>query len=627
MFLNSDYQRGAVVKRDGTDRLVSLFEDEDRYIIPTYQRGYSWETEHVTELLDDLYDVYDDGDDDRQHFFGTVLVTDHDTPNVMKVIDGQQRLTTVVLFLTCARNYFFGKKDKSEKAKERCKRLEEYIKRGKQETLVLKLSRTNKELFNELVLPRDLNQPCPETYSKSNDSNERLTNAYVIIQNWIKREGVGDDDAAMELIYNYVQTLLNKFVIYKYCHSNEADAYAMFNLVNNRGASLDESDLIKNYLFTKMVEKSPTDEELDEYDEKWDKIRHNVTSKKRAGYQLNRFFYHYLSTFHSDKGVRKKSNKGVSMCLKQKNMHETFRKLVGIPHGKKEGDFSGVLDPKILINDIKKWSSILDDLRNPTKNEFERNNIVHYLEKIKDVKAVFVYPAILAGYREYWNKNKRSQFEALVMMCFKYHIRVKVIGTSMSVSAYQEIMCNITNKIINGVSVGTIINDLITKEEEYPSDNRVRQNLLELRISSAKLAKALLEEAEYGHSDERSLANASIEHIMPRNISKWNDIDSGDLSLNEYRNKYVSMLGNQTLLSKKKNISFSNSGFDVKVKEYEKEEKYKITRSIPDYADKDEEGKLVWNAKAIKGRQKALTESILETIDLTKISVGHNLGI
>jgi len=595
---------------EGTSRLVSLFEAEDRYIIPTYQRGYSWETEHVTELLEDL-EVVHDNNDEKQHFFGTILVTDHDPTNVMKIIDGQQRLTTVVLLLICARNFFRSKKEFGT-AKEYSKRLEEYISRGKQKMPVLVLSRTNKELFDKIRRSDDVEKTWLETHSKSNDSNELLTNAYKTIQSWVAEKDKGDSGEAIETVYGLVKTLFNKFVIYKYHYKKESNAYAVFNLVNNRGTGLNESDLIKNYLFGELARRGTDEKELDEYDIIWDKIRHFVTSKTKAAYQLDRFFYHYLSAFYSDKLSGKKRDKD-AVCLKQKNVHESFMELIGIKPAGRSINVSKAISPKSLIEDMAKWSEILEQLRNPTKNIFPRNNILHYLEKIKDVKAVFVYPAILAGYREYWDQNSRKQFEALVMMCFRYHVRVKVIGTSMSVSTYQEIMCNITNKINSGISVETIINELMKKEEEYPSDDRVYQNLLELRVSSAKLAKALLEEAEYGNSDERSLADASIEHIMPRNITEWKgDIKPGELSVEEFHDKYFSLLGNQTLLSRQKNTKFSNKRYIDKVKEYAKEEKYRITREIATEP--------VWDENAIIRRQERLATSILKTINLSQIT-------
>lgn len=594
---------------EGTDRLEVMFLGKDRYMIPTYQRGYSWETEHVNELLQDLEYAHDAENEVYEHFFGTVLITNPKMPlgNMIKVIDGQQRLTTVVVFLVCARNFFLAY-DKKPEAKKHCERLEEYIYKGGQSP-VLVLSRTNKKLFEEIMEPRTLMETLPGTHSESNDSNELLTNAYKIIRNWIKELDKGDPDLAIKTLYGYVRTLFEKFVIYKYHYNEEAKAYAVFNLVNNRGIDLNESDLIKNYLFGEMADRGIKEEELDGCDERWDEMRQNVTGKKNAAYQLDRFFYHYLLTFYSNKIPKnKKIDSGGTMQLKQKEIHEAFRNLVG---GKK-------VEPKTIIKDMERWSSILTQLRNPTKDEFARSHILHYLEKIKDVKAVFVYPAILAGYKEYWLKKEYDQFEALVMMCFKYHVRVKVIGTSMSVSSYQSIMYEITDEINQGKTIKTIINDLVKKEEKYPADERVLQNLQELRVSNSKLAIALLEEAEYGYNEERSLGTVSVEHIMPKSFKAWERYiehhNTTSLSPAEFHDQYFSLLGNQTLLSRTKNTSASNRLFSDKQRDYyANENTYKITKKL------SSEKTNVWNGDAIKARQDELAETILWAINLPRI--------
>lgn len=601
-----------------TRRLLTLFDAGDRYAIPTYQRGYSWETEHVNELLEDLRYAHNPDNEISEHFFGTVLLTDNkESPETMKIIDGQQRLTTVTLFLICARNFFFTHRDKSEEAKKYYERLEEYIYKGDQKRPVLMLSRTNKKLFEEVMEPRTLMQSLPGNYSKSNDSNEKLTNAYKTIQSWISERVNEGESIAIKTIFSYVRTLFEKFMLYRYQYDDERIAYDVFNLVNNRGTNLNESDLIKNYMFSKMADQEVSEDDLDGYDDRWDEMRRNVTGKKNgAGYQLDRFFHHYLLTFHSDRFSENKNSD--SACLKPKNLHEKYGALVGVKA------FSNVkvsmtMDPKVLISDMVTWSDNLNQLRNPSKKLFT-NNIIHYLEKIKDVNAVYVYPTILAGYKKYWESDERRQFEALVMMCFKYHVRVKVIGTSMSISSYQDIMCRITDKINRGSSVKDIIHELVRNEGWYPADERIRQNLLELRISNSKHAIALLEEAEYGYRDERSQSCVSVEHIMPKNFEAWKieigKRDPDGLSAREFHGQHVSLLGNQALLSRKKNAAASDKQFHEKQEEiYSKEDTYELTKKLADKKIK------IWNGKAIKTRQSDLTELILKTINLSQLSV------
>lgn len=601
-----------------TRRLLTLFDARDRYMIPTYQRGYSWEAEHVNELLEDLDYAHDPNNEVSEHFFGTVLLTENkEMPGVMKVIDGQQRLTTVTLFLICARNFFFGYGNKHETANKHCERLGEYIYKDDPENPVLILSRTNKNLFEDVIKPRGLMQEFPKNYSESNDSNEKLTNAYKTIRSWIKKRVDENSGAEIKTVYGYVRTLFEKFVVYKYQYENEKKAYDVFNLVNNRGANLNESDLIKNYMFGKMADQKVEESVLDKYDDRWDEMRRNVTGKKKgAGYQLDRFFYHYLLTFHGDR-FENENEDGV--CFKPKNLHEKYGGLIGIKAFGNKVKNGKTMDPKTLISDMVSWSDHLNQIRNPTKKLF-KNHTIHYLEKIKDVNAVYVYPAILAGYKKYWLAEERTQFEALVMMCFKYHVRVKVIGTSMSISDYQGIMCEITDMINRGLPIKKIIYELVKNEEWYPANNRIEQNLLELRISNSKLAIALLEEAEYGYRDERSQSCVSVEHIMPRSFDAWEGdptkCDPGDLSDKEFHGQYVSLLGNQTLWSQKKNSSASDKPFKQKQKEhYAKEDTYIMTKKLA-----DEEKYPVWSGDAIKARQEELTKAILQTIDLLQLT-------
>jgi len=598
-----------------TSRLLTLFDAGDRYMIPTYQRGYSWEAEHVNELLEDLEYAHDPNNEVSEHFFGTILLTkNEERPEVMKVIDGQQRLTTVTLFLICARNFFFSYGEKSDTAKKYCERLGEYIYKD-QKKPVLILSRTNKNLFEDIIEPRELMQAFPRSYSESNDSNEKLTNAYKTIRSWIKKHADENNDMALKTIYGYVRTLFEKFMVYKYHYESEKKAYDVFNLVNNRGVNLDESDLIKNYMFGKMADQTVEENVLDGYDERWDEMRRNVTGKKKgAGYQLDRFFYHYLLTFHGDKFGEGEDE----ACFKPKNLHEKYGGLIGIKAFSSHMKRGSAVDPKALIEDMVFWSDNLNQIRNPTKKLF-RNHTIHYLEKIKDINAVFVYPAILAGYKKYWLEEDRAQFEALVMMCFKYHVRVKVIGTTMSLGEYQDIMCKIKNKINCGDTVKKIICELVKNEKEYPGHTRIEQNLLEFRISNSKLAVALLEEAEYGYRDERSQSCVSVEHIMPRNFKAWKDdpdkCNPGKLSDREFHSQHVSLLGNQTLWSQKKNSTASDKPFKVKQdNHYAKEDTYKMTKRLADAKKYP-----VWNGEAIKTRQKELTEAILQTIDLLQL--------
>ena len=114
---------------ESAERLGSMFTGDDRYVVPTYQRGYSWEPEHVSQFLRDLEYVNNDHNNIHEHFFGSVLITkpNNMSNRIIKIIDGQQRMTTATLFLMCARNFFESHIQNSRDASDYYRRIKEHI--------------------------------------------------------------------------------------------------------------------------------------------------------------------------------------------------------------------------------------------------------------------------------------------------------------------------------------------------------------------------------------------------------------------------------------------------------------------------------------------------------------------
>ena len=82
-------------------RLVSLREIVRNrfFVIPDYQRGYSWEEEHLDDLKKDIQNLYNS---DHKHYTGTIVATQHNPTHsdAFEVVDGQQRLTTLIILIT-----------------------------------------------------------------------------------------------------------------------------------------------------------------------------------------------------------------------------------------------------------------------------------------------------------------------------------------------------------------------------------------------------------------------------------------------------------------------------------------------------------------------------------------------
>ena len=579
------------------ENLGEIFDGHRRYIIPPYQRGYAWTVDEVEELLDDLEFVKDGTD---EHFFGFMLtVSDPNAPdNVIKIIDGQQRLSTIMLFLICARNFF--KRANTLNAQKYQAMLDGKIHTSEYETKpMFTVGRTNQNLFKEIVLRVPIDRQILDALA-TNDSNEKLIAAYKKIRSRIAGKDV-------EMVQDYLNTLYTKFVILRYDYPNEQKAYSLFDLINNRGIRLSESDHIKNYLFGEL-EKSQNSDVMDEYDEIWTVMRENVTSKKQANYKtLDTFLHHYLIVTNAYKDFAHP---------KLKDMQRAFFQLIHKDPRK---------PPRKIIDELRYWSKILISLRDPTPAQFDDNTtILYYLKKIREANAVYVYPPMLIAYERYWKRGDKILFELVVMLCFKYHIRAKVIA-DISTNSYEDQMYKLTQGIFKALTSSTLSEQItaLMGHVAYPTTDRVFKNLETMSITTVRIAVALLQEVEYAKTKKRRLDRAALDRIMPERPSEWNDYIfehnkkyrddeiSRDENISIIHRKHLNYLGNLTLLSKS-NKNARNSPFEEKKEYYEQRPQYKITEDLIDIP--------IWNVDAILNRNREFARILCNELDLGRIA-------
>ena len=86
--------------QDGQQRIKDLFDSSTIFNIPKYQRAYAWEREQLDAFVEDLENQ--DTNEDKDHFFGTILLQEQASEgefNVIDIVDGQQRITTIIIFM------------------------------------------------------------------------------------------------------------------------------------------------------------------------------------------------------------------------------------------------------------------------------------------------------------------------------------------------------------------------------------------------------------------------------------------------------------------------------------------------------------------------------------------------
>lgn len=579
------------------------------YSVPPEQRGYSWRPKNIRHFIKDLTNAHEKK---KEHQFGLIVFHQPASKKHAQIIDGQQRMTTAVLFLICARNFFFEHQDYLS-AKRHLADLTELLcgkPNNNNQRLRLTLSKINRALFEKMIIDPEFKKPTrrkPGTVDDANTdnpefgakSNKHLLSAFDRINAQFKTfAGDVKREADFDLVYEYVNTLLTGFFVYTISTAKHAEIYQLFELINNRGEKLSPADHVKAYLLSSVAQSTQDEKITERYDEMWKNIANNITNENTADYNLAKFLNHYL--------IINEHHRPPSVPALQ-NLYGGFHTLT------KNG-----ATPKSIISDILKWSELFVKIRKADKTHFESPNTIHYLKKINKMGVVYSYPVILGGHEKYHALQDLESFEALVSICCKYHLRLMAIAHTIGNKAYEQQLYKILKEIHNGEKLENIIERSITGTL-YPDDNSLTPMLMTRDFTDSAQTIALLEEVEYSNMDKCSRDDTTIEHILPKDTKNWEtdilehkpDGKTDDEYIEFFRAKYLNSLGNQTLLSKDNNAEASKKSLEEKLIVYGKDPKYKITTALI--------GARHWNGHDIEARRDKLAKKLLREIDLIPI--------
>ncbi|WP_248764601.1 DUF262 domain-containing protein [Pseudomonas protegens] len=238
-----------------------IFDGRSIFEVPRYQRGYAWGDEALDDFLDDLsacYEIRNDGKE-REHFFGGILSIRRQMQGVaneskFELVDGQQRVTTLTLLAAVLfENYQLiysasavGNDDFRERIDLRKSKLKSCFIEYSQEV--------NKEIKKVNVLTMSKNDEPFFRSMLSNggaiavrDSHKKLQRAYAKLKEYVgKIVGVaGTPEAKLDSLERLQNVLLSDFSVLHMVVDNKSDAYRLFQVINDRGVSLTDGDLLR----------------------------------------------------------------------------------------------------------------------------------------------------------------------------------------------------------------------------------------------------------------------------------------------------------------------------------------------------------------------------------------------
>ncbi|WP_115151336.1 DUF262 domain-containing protein [Megamonas hypermegale] len=558
----------------GETTLNKLLNTSRQFIVPIFQRNYSWQKSQYEQLWFDILRA-SKFKEKQNHFIGSIVYIDMGTPagrpQQLLLIDGQQRLTTISILL-CA--------------------IKDYVQKFNLETKLINLAKIkNQFLYNSDEIDEDrykllLNVQDKETYIKLIDNtiftvNKPATNIikcyeffYERIEDFIKQHGQIDEIYAGIFKLSLVSISLDK---------DSDNPQMIFESMNSTGKDLSQTDLLRNYLLMDLT----LEKQTRLYKTYW-KPMEELFGEDIYKNDVNKFDYFIRDflTLKSDTGYICKIN----------NVYENFKRYYLDNNCEK---FAVLKD---LFTYAKYYACI--DLLQENDDELKL-----YWQEFKKLDSHVVYPFLLKLYDDYSRQILiKEDFKKILQVVISYLWRRAIC--EIPTNSLSKTFATLYQAVDKEDYVNSIIKAFVFKSsyKRFPSDYEVREKLQTKDIYHFRLRKYLLEALEnYYHKEPIDLntANYTIEHIMPQNIEhnlSWQQMLGEDWQ--EVHSLYLHTLGNLTITGY--NAEMSNKSFWEKVNGESgfKHSHLKLNESI---AQCD-----VWNKKAIQRRTNILTDIILK---------------
>lgn len=505
--------------------IKKIFSDDFEFVIPHYQRPYSWTVEEAEELFDDLYNFMQqtrNGNNPEPYFLGSIVLIKEDNNPRSEVIDGQQRLTTLTILLACLAEKLSGNNRTA---------LLKYINQPGNpiENLDpkprLTLRERNKEFFRTYIQTEG---KLKELFNKNPNG---LTDPQKNIRNnaelfWKKIEQLDVNE-----VFQFASFIVLHCYLVVVSTPNMESAYRIFSVLNDRGLELLPSDILKAEIIGKIDETRQ-----EEYTKKWEEAEDNLGREA-----FNDLLAHIRTIYKPVK--------------QQKTLLEEFREHVLSVENNPSQFIDTVLCPYANSYDI-----ILNTSYQSTSNADALNDTLHWLLRIDHRD--WVPPALLFLKNNQSDTNLLTQFfVALERLTASMFFRRQNVNERNE--RYGRLIEAIKNNTLWGKDSPLMLTDeekertlKVLNEDIYLLNPKVRNYIL-LRLDSW-LSSA---DAIYQHKV------ITVEHVLPQTIkkgSKWHQ----DWPDENIRNQWVHKLGNLVLLSRRKNSSAQNYDFTEKKAKY-----------------------------------------------------------
>lgn len=528
--------------------IKALLKSGRQFMIPRFQRDYSWEKKNCEEFLDDIIKCLKCKDgklETTSYFLGTMLFIgnfDEKSDKEIQVVDGQQRITTITILFSVISDIF------REKGEDNLSKLIfSYIMTSDDdgnEVRIIK-SESSYPYFSYYIQDR-------EKIVKQEPSSEEelcIQSTYRLFRSRLEEKNLKDfmsekcegfqNDISLIDIFKAIRDQILNCIFISISTDDNTQAYRIFEILNAKGKKLAAIDLIKNRLFEKLRKTEPADFAKC----KWNELKGIINECDVSSVGIGTFYRHFWNSCYKQAGTSQ--------------LYEIFLSMV------KQNEYEAFLDS--LVNNAKYYVQIIKPSRDDYDNKKQYYWLVQSFKVLTDFFSIAQVRVVLMAIL--WAKDEdiisMKDFKRAVLFLENFHF------------AYTAVMSGKTNKL-DGIYSRTAIklrkcttkNQSKTVLETYlynslksliPTEEQFTEKFVELCYSkkstplNLKCKYALLKLNCYYQDKELFEDDSSIEHIIPE--SEGQDVNN---------------IGNLIMLEGNLNVEADNKNYLDKIPIYKK---------------------------------------------------------
>ena len=506
-------------------RLRVLLEGQKHYVIPLFQRPYTWTRSDWTTLWNDILEAYSD-DSAGGHFLGSIVSkAQSGTPEGVSpfiVIDGQQRLTTLSIALAALRDKIGATHPAAiERINDLC--LVNKYAEGEYRYKI-RPTQADRSAYFAVIDHAD-------GVSKT-DNASPVTQAYDFFADALGRGVDEEDDEPLDL-RRLEQLLLDKLEVVSITLGDDDNEYRIFESLNWKGEPLSQADLLRNYFFMRI----PPDQQQALYESVWLPMQLMLDSNALADF----FRYQYMSS---------------GEFVREKDIYLKWRSKLDR------------LAPDELVTTLRELGQYARFYKRIIEPEGEPDAAIRdRLTRLNRWGGQTTYPFLLWLYEGAGGRSIQPRTIATILGLVESYL-VRRLFCGIPTTGSNRFFMELVNQIPEGEAAGAVRHALSvpTARRRWPDDDEFRDGLLTYSLytgSRAEQRRLVIEtlEQRHAHKEPPDLRGLTVEHVMPQGLTQeWRDALGPDGDA--FHTRFLHTLGNLTLTGY--NPELSNSPFQEK---------------------------------------------------------------